>query len=180
MPTAAEVAKDPSLLYSPPGYEKRNKPKKYAAGKKLTPLRKQFAQEYIKNGGIGTKAIIAARAKITPDQEYSPNRASIRLVAHKYLQMPAVRDFIKKADESLLREAQKSVDELAGLRDNSQDEDVRLKASTNLISAYLTVTKRLQDAEKPDPSTTNILVTNMPTEEILARIERLKNGERNA
>lgn len=152
----------------------------YKDGKRLTPLRREFAKEYIKNGGNGTRAILAARAKVFPEKTYSDNMLVVSAQASHILSVPAVRSLIQAADKSLIREAEASVQKLAQLRDSGTTEDVQLKASSNLINAYMTVTKRLQDAEKPDPSTTNILVTNMTTEEIMKRIENLKNGVSNA
>lgn len=154
--------------------------KKRSESTKVTPLRREFVKQYLKNGGQGTQAMIAARAIVYPDRRYPNPVKTAEVTASMALKTEAVKSLISRADERMLREAEKSVQKMADLRDGSANEDVQLKASNHLVQAYLTVAKRLQDESKPDPSTTNILVTNMSTEEILARIERLKNGEGNA
>lgn len=180
MPTAQEMVnmKFVRKPNQPSGSKKRVR---FEDAKKFTPIRRAFAKAYIENGGNGTRALLTARAKVYPDKVYKGvDPQKIASYASHTLKVPSVRAFIQKADASLLKEAEKSVKKLADLRDGSESEEVQLKASSNLISSYLTVTKRLADAEKPDPSTTNILITGMTTEEIMKRIENIKNGTGNA
>lgn len=94
----------------------------------------------------------------------------------RLLQRPDVQNMIKKIDERLMSEGEKSIAKLVDLREGAEKETVQLDAAVTLLNSYHQVMKRLTGQEEMKNVTNNILVTGMTDDDLLARIQLL-HGE---
>lgn len=186
---AQQLMQEPTVVPPPQPFKPpndRSERNKYARRKKakvsiyggpnpkISPLKIEFAKQYVANGHNGTQALIAARKALHPEKAYSTNLSAVSVTASHIKRDPIVQRLIQAADEAIMQETVKSVRALASLRDGSEDEKVQMQSSQNLVSAYLHVAKRKDEEQKAAIGTqNNVLIANMSDEELKRRVAAL-------
>lgn len=136
-----------------------------------------FAKKFIENGGNATDAFLKMRAEVG-SPFYTPKNHVARVGGFHMLQDPIVRQLIAKAEDKIYEQAIPTIEKLKQLRDAAEGENVQLGASSQLMDAFFKVVKRMDEKEEklPENLTQNVIITNMTTDEILARIAKFTVG----
>lgn len=129
---------------------------------RVLPRERKFAQEFVANGGNARQAYLA-----------SHETKSVR-VASKMgwisLQRPKIQALIKETEEAMIEQGNPSIAKLIELRDKATNEKVQLEAAKSLLDTYVGYTTRMEKAQEVRGATTNILIADLSTDELLARL----------
>jgi len=139
-------------------------------GKLVRARDKVFADEFVRNGGIGE----AAARKAYPNVNHS-NKGAMKKRALKMLNKPHVQMWVKEMEMRVIAEAGPSIEKIAEMRDGGSTERIQLEAAKTLLGAYdgaMNRREKQQDREVNKNITNNVLI--MSDNELIERVNRLK------
>lgn len=136
--------------------------------RKLTLREKNFCQEYVKNGHIGSRAAMKAYTI-----NYKNKAAAASATAAKYLKKPKIQKYIATLEEKIIDEATPSLMKLAHLRDKGETEKIQMDSSKAMIDAAMQTLNRLEKRyEITRGTSSNIIVAELSDKDLEERIRK--------
>ena len=131
-------------------------------------VNKEFAEEYVRNGHIGAKAV----KTIWGEGVYANGSMGLAKKALQMLSKKEVQNLIEIYEQQVTEQITPSLRKVVELRDTSDSEKIQLDASRTILESFDGVQKRHEKLEEK-LTTNNILVLNLSEEQLLDRINKL-------